>query len=102
MKLLLHVCKLPVLFLLLHFGAYDLQEAKPVDSICYCLDLSPNLSQYFRFFLYRSSPAPSRPSSSKLYVGVPAHSLFLYGREIFPQCTPDTRQFQHLFDCFQQ
>jgi hypothetical protein len=48
------------LFLLLHFGAQGLQEAKPADSVSgYFLGLSPSLSQYFSFLLYRSSSAPS-------------------------------------------
>lgn len=51
-------------FLLLQFGSESLHEVSEADSLSsYVRDLSPSVSHYFSFFLFRS-PVPSQSSSS--------------------------------------
>lgn len=74
-------------FLSLHFGAYCLNEAWPVDPVfIYCPDLSTSLLHYSSFLLYHSPPAPSQSPSCTLSLGVPSQSLFLYVKGILLQC----------------
>jgi len=72
-------------FLLLHFGAHDPRETGQRTVSSYCLDLSPRLSQYFRFLLYHSPPISSRPSSSTFSLGAPTENSLLYSKGILPQ-----------------
>jgi hypothetical protein len=53
-----------IYFLLLQFGSESLHEISEEESLSsYSRDLSPSVSHYFSFFLFRS-PAPSQSSTS--------------------------------------
>lgn len=95
-------------FLLLHFQAHSLNEARPADPVfIYCPDFSTSLLHYSSFLLYHSPPAPSQSPSCTQSLGVTSQSLFLYGKGILLQCTcippPFPRSDLHcqwfFFDC---
>ena len=80
--------KSSVNFLFLHFAAYGLHEATPVDSFP-AVALNSLQVLCTICLLLNCSPAPSRSSSPALPLGVPKQSLFLCGPRTVPQCMPN-------------
>jgi hypothetical protein len=81
-------------FLLPHIAAQRIHIATPPHSFRLLpWPLSPSLSHYFNFLLYRSPPAPYPSSSSTSCTTVSVPSSFLYDKGSLRHCTSDPLLF---------